>query len=65
MKYYIPVAAAHELLEALRELYELIPLGPLDVAAKFGPDADYDGLYCRAMDKAKAAIANATGKVTP
>ena len=48
------------LLAACKRMLEIFPLGPLEIAAKFGPDADPDTLYCAACDDAEKAIALAT-----
>lgn len=48
-----------ELLGALRELLEVLTLGTLEAAAKYGPDFDRDAADRHAVDRATAAIAKA------
>lgn len=51
------LAAAGELAKAAEQLMMLVPLGPLDIAAKYGPDVDPDKLYSDTFERAAAALA--------
>jgi hypothetical protein len=55
------ICAAPDLLAACKRMLEIFPMGPLDMAAKFGPDADPDTLYAQACEMADKAIQKATG----
>ena len=53
-------AAAPDLLDALNNLMVAVAMGPLDLAAKYGPDAHPDEPIIDASRQARAAIAKAT-----
>jgi hypothetical protein len=44
------------LVEALEALFEALELGPLECAAKYGPDMDHREFESRAAEKARAAL---------
>ncbi len=56
------ISAAPDLLEALKAYREALIMGPLDIAAKFGPDVSPGELLLRADLKATAAIAKASAQ---
>lgn len=56
------IAAAPDLLDALKTTLETFSLGPLGAAAKYGPDFDLRGLEADTLTKAHDAIAKAEGK---
>jgi hypothetical protein len=45
------------LVAALEALLEALELGPLECAAKYGPDVDHREFELRAVEKARAALA--------
>jgi hypothetical protein len=57
------IAAAPELLAALKDILEVFSLGPLGAAAKYGPDVDVREIEARTVEAGHAAIAKAEGDV--
>lgn len=46
--------------DALKELIEAVCIGPLDMAAKYGPDVAHDDLIDRALSNAHDALSQET-----
>ena len=55
--------AALPVVEAARDILRLFAMGPLDLAAHYGPDVDFDALSTEAALKLQAAFA-AFDKIT-
>ena len=49
--------AALPVVEAARDILRLFAMGPLDLAAHYGPDVDFDALSTEAALKLQAAFA--------
>ena len=60
--YLLQAKAAPQMLEALKFAREAISMGPLEIAASYGPDAHPDEALIDAARKIEAAIAAAEGK---